>query len=166
MLPGHLKKHTMTQLRNLLLACCLVLSGFSGFAQQNNAVADVLAAENQFPRILESNDVDALDALLYHEFTVQSNVGGFLRKKQLLQNFRNGKNPYLKFRPHADSVVLVNDHMAISSGKELYAHKDGPYANVETTRFFYHVWIKEDGKWLLAGRVTAMIPEKEKKVSN
>lgn len=139
---------------------CFVILGLTTITfAQDNVIIKIRDIESQLSVILEQNDVDALDDILHPGFTVQSVKGDFTKKAQLIEGFRSGKNPYTKFRPIADSVVVVNETTVISSGKELFAHKTGIYSDQDHTRFFYHVWIKHNDSWLLGGRLAATILE-------
>ena len=127
-------------------------------AQDSAVISKVKELENKLPAIIESNDVDALEKILHPSFTVQAANGEVVKKEWLLKRFRNGKNPYLKFRPQASSVVIVDQNTVISSGTEMYAHKSNEDAVHEAKRFFYHVWIRQNDTWLLAGRIIAATP--------
>jgi len=132
----------------------------SANAQESDIVFQVKETESRLTSIMESNDVDELDKLLHPNFTVQSATGFGQRRAKLLEGFRNGGNPYSKFRPQADTVVVVNENTVITSGKEIFDHKSEAASTQDQVRYFYHVWIKYKDHWLLAGRFIAVIPEK------
>lgn len=146
-----------------ILACTcsfIFILPFSVKAQDSKIIVQIKQTEATLSAMLEKNNVEALDKILHPQFTVQSPNGYLVKKAQLLEKFRNGGNPYVKFRPVADSVIVVNQTTAISSGKEIYVHKKDNKIEQEEERFFYHVWIKYKNKWLLAGRIIASIPDK------
>lgn len=137
----------MTKL-TLLLFFTLSLSTLSA---QDKIINKIKALEAQLSPVLEKNDVPALSKILHPNFTVQS-MGMLTHGKDLLEGFQNGGNPYQVFRPHPDSIIVVNKHLVISSGKETYMHNSGDDKGMEKTRYFMHVWTKYKRGWRLAAR--------------
>jgi hypothetical protein len=144
-------------MKNTLLACVAMLLCFAAAAQNETLRQQIDALQEKLNTAVEQNDVAALGQYLHPQFYVHVIDGPFIQKDTLLASFSKGGNPYKIFRPKTATFIVLDKNTIITSGREIFQHKEGKYAGQDHHREFYHVWLRHKGKWLIAGRNVVII---------
>lgn len=126
-------------------------------SQSETDQQSIHSLQEQLNLAVEQNNTEMLRQYLHPQFYVHQFNKAFIAKEDLLTGFKNGNNPYKVFRPKADTLIFIDKTTAITSGKEIFQHKKGEYANADHHREFYHIWKKWKGRWVLAARNVVFI---------
>ena len=147
----------MKRMIQLIIALTIVtVSTVSVLAQSNNSkiIEQIMKLEAEHAEVSKKLDAEGFDRFYAADFMVTARIPPKLvtRAERLAQlkdpNFRRGTvesltNDDLKVRVYGDDTAIVT-----SAWKRVSRDTDGK--DTSASGRFTHVWVKQNGKWLLA----------------
>jgi ketosteroid isomerase-like protein len=148
----------MNRIMQIIVALMFIVGGaFSAFAQSNNGkiAEQILKLENELLEATKKMSAEDIDRLYATNFMVTARIPPrVFTKAEIVARREDTSAPRGTIESLTNSDVKVRvygDATAIVTGawKRIAKHADGKDASLSGR--FTHVWIKQNGKWLVAG---------------
>ena len=135
-------------IRSVLLIVA-ILALLSPTAAAQSAEDAVRSAEKAWAAAAARGDHAALSRLISDQLVYGHSTGLVENKSEYLEKIRTGARKYQSIE-HKTMLVRVfgNTAMAHATLRFLGSNKDAPFDHLV---MLLHVWVKEDGRWQLAG---------------
>lgn len=109
---------------------------------------EILKLEHEWALALLSEDAAKLETLLADNLQYTRSNGKVENKAGYLEPIKNGTTTYSLVK-RDDVKVQVNGHTAIVTGRWKTRLQNKPNPPLETTARYLHVYMKQNGRWLL-----------------
>jgi ketosteroid isomerase-like protein len=109
---------------------------------------EILKLEHEWALALLSEDAAKLDTLLADNLQYTRSNGKVENKASYLEPIKNGTTTYSLVK-RDDVKVQVNGDTAIVTGRWKTRLQNKPNPPLETTARYLHVYMKQNGRWLL-----------------
>jgi ketosteroid isomerase-like protein len=157
-------------MRTLLLLLFAVLLSWSSIAplaaqpnprqsvDESTAAKEVLEASEALDRAMVGENMSAMAALLSDQLEYTNQFGEILSKAQWLDNIASEKLKHVSFDHKVASLHLYGDAAVLTGISHTVFEYKGAVST--TPRRFTRFFVKQDGKWLLAGQHVSAIAER------
>jgi ketosteroid isomerase-like protein len=115
----------------------------------SDAVEAVKKVEGEFREALLQSDTEALGKLLTRDFIRTPPTTSSTTKTEWLELIRTGKQKYLAFDTKEAKYRAYGDTVIVNAVVSLRVSR-GDEAATNLNLRLLQVWVKEDGRWLLA----------------
>jgi ketosteroid isomerase-like protein len=139
-------------MRTILLSLSLCVAAFAASADEQQ----VRDAEKSWAAAVVAKDYAKLDALMMPDLIYAHSTGAIEDKAEYIGRLKAGKQNYKGLEP-TDTTVRMHGNAALTHTKiRMYGvNTDGPFDNKV---MMIHMWVKDGGKWRLAGHQTTKLP--------
>ncbi len=117
---------------------------------------EILRLEHEWALALLNEDVSRLESLLADNLQYTRSNGKVETKASYLKPFRDGTTKYSLVK-RDDIKVLVNGETAIVTARWKTTLQNTPNPPLTTTARYLHVYIKQNGRWLITTHQTTEI---------
>jgi hypothetical protein len=115
----------------------------------------VLRAEDERLAAIARRDVAALESMLTPDWFLISGVSGLVTRDGYLAGLRSGTRTYQTIR-HDSVRVRLYGPTAVITGRSIGAISNSG-TRVETELWFTHVYVYQQGRWLMAAMHTSRV---------
>lgn len=139
-------------MRKLLLG--LIVAGGLAVAANDPAIVN---AEKAWAKAVVSGDAAAVEALLSPDLIYAHSTGVIESKAEFTGKIRSKEYNY-KGIDHQSITVKIHGNSAVAHSKVRMhgVNKSGPFDN---NLIMLHLWVKQNGKWLLAAHQTTRLTQ-------
>lgn len=139
-------------MRRVLFA--LIAAGALAIAADD---AEIVKAEKAWAKAVVAGDAPAVEALLSPDLIYAHSTGVVESKAEYAGKIRNKEYNY-KGIDHQSITVKMHGNAAVAHSKvRMYGvNKSGPFDN---NLIMLHLWVKQNGKWLLAAHQTTRLTQ-------
>jgi ketosteroid isomerase-like protein len=141
--------------RVLLLAATLVVSFWPGAAAA--AEDEIRALEKEWSQAVIAGDIAKVDALLGKDLIYGHASGIVESKDQYMTKLRGRAQVYEAIEYHDMTAKMYGDTAVVHGHVRMAGKTKGEPFNNEV--MMLHVWVKRNGRWLLAAHETAQMPK-------
>ena len=120
----------------------------ASFGQYVAPPKDLPAAEEKFRKAVLTGDADALAAILTDDFIRSPPGAPDTTKAQYVNAIRSGQQKYLSIEVKDEKYRVYGDMVLVNIVQDVRVLRSGQPSNSKTRALF--VWIKQNGRWLLA----------------
>lgn len=141
-------------MRTLLLTLTLSAFTLTAFAAPGEE-QQVKDAEKSWATAVMKGDYAKLESLLTPDLIYAHSTGIIDDKTQYIGKMKSGKQKYVGIE-HGDLTIRLHGDSAIAHSKVRMhgTNSEGPF---DDRLMMIHVWVKSQGKWLLAGHQTTRL---------
>jgi ketosteroid isomerase-like protein len=139
-------------MKKIIIASCLLLSGYCLFAQQQNIETEIRKLEQTEVDAVVNKDTVALKKLWDKDYIVNNPDNKIILAKSNSVDRPVLQRQKVSFTRVVENI-LINGDIAISMGKENVVATDEATKVVQNIKRRYtNIWMKKDGTWKLAAR--------------
>ena len=132
-----------------VFSCLVPLTGGEERSSMPDAVEAVKKAEGEFREALLRSDIETLGKLLTEDFIRTPPTTPATTKAQWLDLIHTGKQKYLAFDTKEAKYRAYGDTVIVNAVVSLRVSRGNEAATNLNLRIL-QVWVKQDGRWLLA----------------
>jgi len=141
-------------MRNLLLILTLPLLAFAASADEQQ----IIAAEKTWASAVVAKDFAKLDGMLTPGLVYAHSTGIIDDKTSYLQKMKSGKQNYAGVEHKSTTVRMYGDAAVAHSMMRMHGvNAAGPF---DDQVMAMHLWVKQNGKWMLAAHQTTKVDVK------
>lgn len=141
-------------MRTFILALSLLAMAFCASAAAGDE-QQIQAAEKAWAAAVKAKDFAKLEAMLTPDLIYAHSTGVIDDKSQYLSKMKAGKQNYAGIEHQSTTVRMHGDSAIAHSKVRMHGtNAEGPFDN---QLMMIHVWVKSNGKWLLAGHQTTRL---------
>jgi ketosteroid isomerase-like protein len=139
-------------MRTILLSLTLCLAALAASPEEQQ----IRDAEKAWAAAVVAKDYAKLDALMMPDLIYAHSTGAIEDKAEYVSRLKAGKQNY-KGIEATDTTVRMHGNAALTHTKVRMhgVNTDGPFDNKV---MMIHMWVKDGGKWRLAGHQTTKLP--------
>jgi uncharacterized protein (TIGR02246 family) len=135
-----------------------ISGGNLGAQQPTRAEQEVLQVQAQRNKAMLAQDVKGLESIVADELTWCHSSARLQNKAEYLEMIRSGASQWLKLESHNMKARAYGDAAVVTG--ELQQTTTGPGRKPgDRTLHIIEVYVKRDGKWLLANFQATAVPE-------
>lgn len=145
-------------LRLMFVVSCVVLSACA-HAPGGSGHAEIVAAQSRIDDALVANDPQALAPLLTEDATRTGPGGVITSREEWLASMANGRIRYVSATRSDTSVRFTRDTAIVTGLVDIVVEKPDT-GRVEEHNRYLRVFVKRDGRWLLAAHQATAAPSR------